>query len=145
MRVRQRPQIGLIVGLLMLICGTTASAAVRVSPPGEAVVGSALDLNRYRGSVVYLDFWASWCAPCKLSFPFMNNLRGQFRPKDLVILTVNMDSNKDAASAFLRSVGGDLPVIFDPTGSLASRFDVSAMPTSVLIGRDGRVRYVHRG
>lgn len=123
-------------------------AAVASVPSAEAAVPSAqspVDLSQYRGKVIYLDFWASWCAPCKLSFRFMNELRVLYGSNDLVIVTVNLDHNRAAAGNFLSEVGSNLPVVYDPSGSLASRFKVSAMPTTVLIGRDGKVRFVHRG
>ncbi|MDE2561844.1 MAG: TlpA family protein disulfide reductase [Sphingomonadales bacterium] len=134
--------------LALGVAALGALAALTSVPSAEAATASAqspIDLSQYRGKVVYLDFWASWCAPCKLSFRFMNELRVLYGSNDLVILTVNMDHNRQAAGNFLSDVGSNLPVVYDPSGSLASRFKVSAMPTTVLIGRDGRVRYVHRG
>jgi thiol-disulfide isomerase/thioredoxin len=100
---------------------------------------------RYRGKVVYVDFWASWCAPCHLSFGYMNMLRRMYSAQDLVIVTVNLDHDPAAAAGFLRKAGGALPVVYDPKGALATRFGVGTMPTSFLIGRDGRQRFVHRG
>ena len=110
-----------------------------------APIAASVDLAQYRGKVVYLDFWASWCAPCKLSFRFMNSLRSFYGPNDLVIVTVNMDHDRRAAEEFLRETNSTLAVAYDPQGRVAARYKVSAMPTSVLIGRDGRGRYVHRG
>lgn len=132
-----------ILGLFVaVIAGLLATSA-----PVEAVPAASapLDLAQYRGKVVYLDFWASWCAPCKQSFGFLQELRMRNSGRDFVILTVNLDRDHDAALAFQRAVGGSLPVFYDPTGALATRFKVSAMPTSVVIGRDGRVRFQHPG
>ena len=121
-------------------------AVVTASTPTVAETALApLDLTQYRGKVVYLDFWASWCAPCKLSFRYMNQLRATYPAKDLVILTVNVDRNKAAAAGFLSTVGGGLPVIYDPQGAIASHYRVNTMPTTVLIGRDGQEHFVHRG
>ena len=122
-----------------------AAAGVPTTPsdanPGDGV----LKLDQYRGKVVYLDFWASWCGPCKLSFPFMNKLRARYPQNALVILTVNLDRQKSAAQYFIDQTGTRLPVIFDPAGKIAAQFMVSSMPTSLVIGRDGKVRYVHQG
>jgi len=125
--VLQRLAIGLALG---------AAAGAQAAP--------AVDLGAYRGKVVYLDFWASWCHPCEQSFPYMEALKQRYG-KDLVILAVNVDHNRDRADAFLDRMHSDLDVVYDPKGDLASRFGVKDMPTSILIGRDGQVRYVHKG
>jgi cytochrome c biogenesis protein CcmG/thiol:disulfide interchange protein DsbE len=127
----------------MLPCAGLPTVALADITHADAT--SALDLAQYRGKVVYVDFWASWCAPCKLSFPFMAELRRAYAPKDLVIVTINVDRNRAAAAGFLNAVGAGLPVIYDPEGALASRFKVASMPTSFVIGRDGQQRFVHRG
>jgi thiol-disulfide isomerase/thioredoxin len=126
------------------------SLALVALPPATAAAADApgpgsLDLSAYKGHVVYLDFWASWCGPCKLSFPYMENLPYAFPQKGLVVLTVNLDHSKKRADAFLSEVGSTLPVIYDPKGKLATRFHVEAMPSAVLIDRAGKVRYVHKG
>jgi thiol-disulfide isomerase/thioredoxin len=111
----------------------------------SAAPNAGLDLTPYRGRVVYLDFWASWCGPCKLSFPFMERMTSSFARKDLAVIAVNVDHAKDKADAFLADVGSALPVIYDPKGQIATEFHVQAMPTSVLIDRNGRVRFTHEG
>jgi len=120
----------------------TAKAEIQ---PQMAPSGPGLDLTQYRGKVIYVDFWASWCAPCHLSFAYMNALRRQYGEKDLAIITINVDRDPAAAAGFLNQVGGNLPVVYDPKGVLATRFGVATMPTSFLVGRDGRQRFVHRG
>ena len=117
-------------------------APVQAAPP---VAAAPADLSAYRGKVVYLDFWASWCGPCKLSFPFMESLRNRYGAQGLVVLTVNVDHDRAAAERFLHETGSTLPVIYDPQGVLAARYKVAGMPTTVLIGRDGGQRQVHRG
>jgi thiol-disulfide isomerase/thioredoxin len=104
-----------------------------------------LDLSAYRGRVVYLDFWASWCAPCRLSFRFMKAMNAGFSSRDFAIVTVNVDHDRAAAEAFLRQNGPGLTMILDPKGERASTFHVETMPTSLIIDRAGRVRYVHKG
>jgi cytochrome c biogenesis protein CcmG, thiol:disulfide interchange protein DsbE len=114
------------------------SSAVLAAPSEEVAL--------YRGKVVYLDFWASWCGPCKLSFPFMQQLHVDYADQDLVILTVNLDRRRALADKFLAEVNGaNLPVIWDPRGEWAEAFDVQDMPTSVLIDKTGKTRYVHAG
>lgn len=104
-----------------------------------------LNLSAYKGKVVYLDFWASWCAPCKLSFPYMERMTAVYSHGSFVVIAVNVDHSRERADAFLEQVGAGVPVVYDPKGEIARSFHVAAMPTSVLIGRDGRVRYVHQG
>ena len=122
-----------------------AALAIGGSPARVAAQDGALDLTRYKGKVVYLDFWASWCGPCKLSFPYMNRLAAEHASDDLVVLAVNVDRSRPQADAFLAQVKNRLTIVYDPAGREAKRFEVKAMPTSLLLGRDGRVRYVHSG
>ena len=104
-----------------------------------------LDLQALRGKVVFIDFWASWCGPCKLSFPYLRRIAQFNKNKPFALVSVNVDHSHKDAEAFLRDNGPDVDVIFDPKGTLAARFNVKAMPTSILVGKDGRVRYVHQG
>lgn len=106
---------------------------------------ASLDLTKLRGKVVYLDFWASWCGPCKLSFPYMQRLAAAHPPDQFVIVAVNVDRSRDRADAFLAQAKSRLQIVYDPSAALARKFAVKGMPTSMLIGRDGRVRYVHEG
>ena len=120
-----------------------AAATVGTLIP-QAAQAAGLDISPYRGKVVYLDFWASWCGPCKLSFPFMEQLK-QVHLRDLAIIAVNLDRERERAEAFLASMNSTLQVVYDPRGDIARSFKVKDMPTSVLIGRDSRVREVHPG
>ena len=113
------------------------------SAPGLA--GGTVSLASYRGKVVYLDFWASWCGPCAKSLPALDQLRREFAPGDFQIVAVNLDRNPAVAARFLKQRPVGYPSAIDPKGSLPGAFGVEAMPTSFLIDRDGVVRYVHRG
>jgi cytochrome c biogenesis protein CcmG, thiol:disulfide interchange protein DsbE len=106
---------------------------------------AAIDLAAWRGKVVYLDFWASWCAPCKQAFPFMADLSRRYRPRDLVILTVNEDRRRDAGEAFLRQVQSHLSVTWDGEGTVSRSWQVNAMPTTLLFDRKGKLRFRHEG
>lgn len=134
----------LVAGGLIAAAVFPASLAMGVTP-AAAETPATIDLAAYRGKVVYLDFWASWCGPCKLSFPYMRSLRARYLNRDLEIVTVNLDRNPALAAAFLSQVGGGLPVVYDREGALARRFSVKDMPTSVLIDRRGNIRFTHRG
>ena len=110
-----------------------------------AVNPEDFNLSDYKGKVVYLDFWASWCGPCKFSFPYMEYLANTFPSQDLVIIADNLDHSKASAQAFLKKIDNQIPIVYDQKGVLATRFNVSDMPTSILIDRNGKVRYIHKG
>ena len=101
---------------------------------------ASLDLAAYRGRVVYLDFWASWCAPCRASFPFMDTLQREERARGLVVIAVNVDTERRLATEFLTETPVDFGIVFDPAGKLAEEWKLAGMPTTVLIGRDGKPR-----
>jgi thiol-disulfide isomerase/thioredoxin len=102
-------------------------------------------LEPYSGKLVYLDFWASWCGPCKLSFPFMHAITAKYSAKELSVVTVNLDRSRASAEKFLHDVNSSLPVIFDQEGQIAKQFGVADMPTSYLIDRNGEIRFIHKG
>jgi cytochrome c biogenesis protein CcmG, thiol:disulfide interchange protein DsbE len=104
-----------------------------------------LDLAAFRGKVVYLDFWASWCAPCRESFPWMNHLQEEFGHDGLLVIAVNVDRERADAERFLRAHPADFHIVFDPDGLLPEKFGVHGMPTSFLIDREGRVQLRHEG
>ena len=124
--------------------GVAAFALVAISL-ARAAPEPAVDLPEFRGKVVYLDFWASWCVPCRQSFPWMNTMYRQYGKDGLVILAVNMDQVRGDADAFLKQYPAEFTVRFDPQGQLAQHFKLRGMPTSALLGRDGHVLFVHEG
>lgn len=98
-----------------------------------------------KGRVVYVDFWASWCAPCKQSFPWMNDMQAKYGPRGLSIVGVTVDKKREDADKFLASTPAKFLVGFDTTGKVADVYKPAGMPTSFLIGADGIVRAVHVG
>jgi thiol-disulfide isomerase/thioredoxin len=102
-------------------------------------------VDSLRGRVVLLDFWASWCGPCRQSFPWMAELRERLAPRGLEIVAVDLDKNREQADAFLDRYPAAFTVAFDPKGATAQAYGVRAMPTSLLIGRDGKVVQIHAG
>lgn len=107
--------------------------------------GSGKDLQQYKGKVVYVDFWASWCGPCAQSFPFMNQLHKDLHAKGLEIIGVNLDEEPDEAKGFLAKTPAQFTILADASGQCPQDFGVKAMPSSYLIDRDGVVRHVHLG
>jgi len=122
---------------LLLLAAPLARSWAAGPPP--------LDLAAFRGQVVYLDFWASWCAPCRESFPWMNRMQAQLGAAGLVVIAVNVDREHADAARFLREHPAQFRVVFDPQGMLPERFGVHGMPTSFLIGRDGTLQLRHEG
>jgi thiol-disulfide isomerase/thioredoxin len=106
---------------------------------------ASLDLGQFRGSVVILDFWASWCVPCRRSFPWLNTINGKYSGDGLVVIGVNLDNEEALATAFLDEYPASFRIYFDRDKSLARQFEVAAMPSSFLIGPDGRVLAHHQG
>lgn len=104
-----------------------------------------VDLTQYRGKVLYVDFWASWCAPCVKAFPFMNSLVETYAARGLEVLAINLDEKQADARAFLASRPARMQVLRDADAACARRFNVIGMPTSYLIDRQGAVRRVHKG
>ena len=103
------------------------------------------DLSQYEGKVVVLDFWASWCGPCRRSFPWLNEMHTRYASDGLVIIGVNLDASHDDAAEFLEEYPADFGIYFDPGAALATEYEVEAMPSSFVIGRDGRIKATHRG
>jgi cytochrome c biogenesis protein CcmG/thiol:disulfide interchange protein DsbE len=122
-----------------------ALACLGVLMSAPSLAQARLDLDGLRGRVVYVDFWASWCTPCRQSFPWMKALESAYGSKGLSVVAVDLDHDQADAQRFLRIFQPNFQVIFDPAGTLAQRFNVAAMPTSVLIDRTGKVRYEHAG
>lgn len=97
------------------------------------------------GQWVYLDFWASWCGPCKLSFPWMSQLQHQLRDAKLQVVAVGLDKQAAPMERFLKQFPGHVQVVWDPTADTAKRLEVQAMPSSYLINPAGQVVWRHRG
>lgn len=104
-----------------------------------------VSLDSLRGQVVYLDFWASWCGPCRASFPWMTGLDKKYRSRGLRIVAVNLDKDRALADAFLADYAAPFTIAFDPKGNTAEAYGVSAMPSSFVIGKDGKVLLRHAG
>lgn len=106
---------------------------------------SEFDIDNYKGKVVYLDFWASWCGPCRQSFPFMNKLKAQYEDKGLAVVSINVDESPEAAAKFLDKYPANFDIIYDKNAELAQQYQLKAMPTSFLFNRDGKLVGSHLG
>jgi thiol-disulfide isomerase/thioredoxin len=118
----------------------------RIDPPFEAegftledLRGSMMSLKDFRGKVIFLNFWASWCGPCRIEMPAMELLWQVFQDDDFVILAVDVKEERDTVSSFIEKNDYTFPVLLDSRGKVASMYDLRAYPTSFLIDREGRV------
>lgn len=106
---------------------------------------TTFDLEEYAGKVVVLDFWASWCVPCRRSFPWLNTMNEKYGDDGLVIVGVNLDLDRAEAERFLGEFPASFDIVYDDDKDLAKQFEVIAMPSSYLIGRDGKILERHLG
>ncbi|HLO96680.1 MAG TPA: TlpA disulfide reductase family protein [Burkholderiaceae bacterium] len=107
--------------------------------------GKAQALHKPQARLTYLDFWASWCGPCRQSFPFMNELQARYGAQGLRVVAVNLDAQTGDAQRFLAQMPAQFEVLLDPAGESARQYAVRGMPSSALIGADGRVLRWHQG
>lgn len=119
-----------LIALVMIAVSFTAHADAAAPP---------LDLARYHGKVVVLDFWASWCKPCRQSIPWLNEMKSRYANDGLVVIGVNVDAERADAERFMRAVPIDFDVVFDPEGELAKRFKLQGMPSSFVFDREGKM------
>jgi peroxiredoxin len=107
--------------------------------------GGNMRLSEQRGNVVLVNFWASWCGPCREELPKMESLQQDYKDLGFTILAVNVDEDSSKANVLLDDIKVSYPILFDPTAKVSELYDVSAMPTTVIIDRDGNQRLLHKG
>jgi len=141
--------------IVAMLCALALPAAALAVGPGGAIPRIAaarlgdssqrLELAKLRGEVVYVDFWASWCVPCRQSMPALDRLFRQYQQRGFRVVGVNKDVATGDALRFLQRVNVSFPLVADRDDAVAKAFDVQAMPSGYLVDRNGIVRYVHRG
>lgn len=129
---------------LLLISGIAQASdkAVNFDLPTSS---GRIQLDQHKGKVVYVDFWASWCVPCRNSFPWMNQMQKKYKGKGLEIIAINLDKKRELADTFLREIPANFTIAFDPEGKTAEAYKVMGMPSSYLINRKGEIVYKHIG
>jgi peroxiredoxin len=138
--------------ILVLLCSAAVSAPANVTPQAPApdftlqrAGGGNLRLAEQRGNVVLVNFWATWCGPCRQEMPHLNALYDKYRASGFTLLGVNIDDDPKTGAATAAKWGLKFPVLLDADKGVSRRYDLGSMPATVLIDRDGRVRYLHRG
>ena len=107
--------------------------------------GSQLDLAKYKGQVVMINFWASWCGPCRQEMPLLENIYKKYNKMGFTLIGVNVEPDSKAAEGFLKQTPVSFPVIYDKDSTVSKAYDVSGMPSTVIIDRKGNLRMLHRG
>lgn len=124
---------------------TTIILFLTLSVSTTAKESKPFDLSAYQGKVVMLDFWASWCGPCRKSFPWLNEMQAAKESQGLVVIGVNVDEDPADAEAFLQKYKATFKLEFDPKGLYASHYDIPGMPTSLIFDRNGKLIHTHAG
>ena len=149
--VMKRPWLQMLraATLALLVAAMSALAAAPGEPAPALSLpdprGETVSLDKLRGKVVYVDFWASWCGPCKRSFPWMNELAERYGADGFTIVAVNVDKKRDDADRFLAQTPGRFTIVYDPSGASPAAWAVKGMPSSYLVDRSGRVALVEQG
>jgi len=151
-----RLMIASLLGLALAVAAMPVRAADAPAPAKSASahapsfalpdrLGKTVTLDSLAGKVVLLDFWASWCVPCRQSFPWMNALREKYGAKGLAVVAINLDKDRAAADAFLVKNPAAFTVAFDASGKTAEAYRVAAMPSTYVIAKDGTILVRHTG
>jgi thiol-disulfide isomerase/thioredoxin len=139
----------LMACLVSLMCVSLAGAAAVKGPAPnftlKSMSGKNLKLSEMTGNVVLINFWASWCGPCREEMPLLNALHKKYAPLGFTVLGVNVEEQLDGARGFLSNVPVDFPILLDNTNKVSKQYKVVAMPTTVVVDRDGNMRYLHEG
>lgn len=152
MRIQSTARLTLGLTITVLVIAAFAGNTDKIGTPappfvGTTLTGESIHLSNYEGKVVLLDFWASWCGPCREEMPFLIDLYDDYHEAGLDVLTINIDDHTENAQAFLDELGEPVPfpVLFDPDKHVPALYEIEAMPTAVLIDKKGIVRYWHDG
>ncbi len=138
----------LILLLSLMTAGSALALDVGSTAPDftlKSRSGENIKLSEQRGDVVMINFWASWCAPCRQEMPLLEELHDRYADLGFTLLGVNVEEDSSAALDLLKEIPVTFPVLFDSRNDVSKRYNVVAMPTTVILDRDGNVRYVHKG
>jgi peroxiredoxin len=136
----------------ILAIGTVLTPVVRAAAPAPAPDftlpardGGNVRLSDLRGQVVMINFWATWCGPCRQEMPLLQQIQAKYEPLGFTLVGINVEPDSAAAVTWLKQVSVSFPILFDQKNVVAEQFGVQGMPSSVFVDRAGNVRYVHRG
>ena len=141
----------LTLGLMITVIAATSLASSGLegqSAPDFALkssTGENLRLSEYRGDVVMINFWATWCGPCRQEMPLLDELYTRYERVGFNLLGVNIDDDPRRAMQMVEDLGVSFPILFDTRKEVSKLYNVEAMPVTILVDREGNVRYVHHG
>ena len=134
--------------LLLLISVSASAAKIEGKAPDftlKSLHGDNVKLSEQRGNVVMINFWASWCGPCRQEMPLLNDLYLRYRDMGFTLLGVNVEEDSTKAKKMVSELKVAFPVLFDTSNSVSKLYKVEAMPSTVIVDRNGNMRYRHRG
>ncbi len=139
-----------VLFIFVLLLGQYSLAAKNVEGPAsdftlKSTTGSNIRLSEQRGQVVLINFWASWCGPCRQEMPLLDDIQQKYSKLGFTILGVNVDKDPSKADKILKDIPVSFPVLYDNEGEVSQLFNVDSMPTTVIVDRDGNMRFHHRG
>ncbi|MGD9168665.1 MAG: TlpA disulfide reductase family protein [Candidatus Thiodiazotropha sp.] len=137
-----------VAGVLLLACGVSLAADQPSMAPDftlKSREGVNIKLSELRGQVVMINFWASWCGPCRQEMPLLEQLFERYQSLGFTLLGVNVDEDRTAGDKMLRDVPVSFPILYDERGKVSQQYQVKAMPSTFMVDRDGRIRYLHKG
>jgi peroxiredoxin len=134
--------------LLGLLTGFTLSLADSTPAPDftlKSRSGENIKLSELRGNVVMVNFWASWCGPCRQEMPLLQQLYDRYQGMGFTLLGVNVDEDPAAAQKMLKEIPVNFPILYDSSNKVSKQYQVKAMPSTFMVDRDGNIRYLHKG
>lgn len=140
----------LIIFTAMIFTSTTSVAAGLINNPApdftlKSLSGQNLNLTEQRGKITVINFWASWCGPCRKEMPILQSFHEKYTDLGVQVWGVNVEQENQAGRDFISKVNVNFPILFDDKNTLSALYQVDAMPTTVVVDRSGQVRYVFRG
>lgn len=136
----------------LLVAALLATPALAVAPSGPApkfqltsMAGKPVNLDQFKGQVVMLNFWASWCGPCRTEMPILEKLHTKYKPMGFTMIGVNVEPDSAEAARWLQATPVTFPILFDTKSEVSKLYSVQSMPSTVIIDRKGNLRWLHRG
>jgi thiol-disulfide isomerase/thioredoxin len=136
----------------LLLAALVAVPALAVTPAGPApqfkldsMAGKPVSLDQYKGQVVMINFWASWCGPCRTEMPILEKLHAKYKPMGFTMIGVNVEPDSSLAANWLKTTPVTFPILFDTKSEVSKLYSVAGMPNTVIIDRKGNLRWLHRG
>jgi thiol-disulfide isomerase/thioredoxin len=136
----------------LMVAGLLATPALAVAPAGPApkfqltsMAGKPVSLESLKGQVVMINFWASWCGPCREEMPVLEKLYTKYKPMGFTMIGVNVEPDSKLAAEWLKATPVTFPILFDTKSEVSKLYQVSSMPSTVIVDRKGNLRWMHRG